>query len=651
MMGMEGGLTLRLFGAAQITGPGRELAAELLAKPKTLALLTYLAMASPRGFHRRDVLLALLWPDSDANRARNSLRQGLHMLRSHLPTGTLTSRGQTEVGLDPRDLAVDVTTFEELLNHGRAADAMALYSGTLLDGFSLFANTGFDAWLSRERDRLQARAVRAAMMLANRHELDGDRAGAAEWAQFALARAPYDEDLLRAVIALFAQRGDRAAATQIYRHAVDRFRAGLGIAVSSATARLGQSLAGEPLAVLVDVIPTADDPNGPTRASTSARPSALVPPRVVTADARRLCLDARQLAGRHSPLGILSAIGRYEQALCASPDYAEAHAGLGTALCQAVTYASYPGRDGAWPRACAHATRAIRLDPLLGEAHTVLAHVALHQDYNWVLAEHLYCKALDVDPVSVVSRTSYALEYLTAVGRTDEALAVLDRTRDKVPDVPTISAVYAISCVFGRRYESGLREADFVLERDPTLVLARWARGMAQEESGDVAGAITTFELAVETTDRSSLFLSQLGRVCARAGHRARAMSILRELDERREDGPAAYYGAEILAALGSTELALDRLYAAYRQRNPFLVQAGVLYGLDPLRGTRRFRDLLMRIGLPACENSPARGRSGPHDDSLPRWTSSRERPIRVRTMTCGAPTDLPARIAAACMR
>jgi tetratricopeptide (TPR) repeat protein len=195
-----------------------------------------------------------------------------------------------------------------------------------------------------------------------------------------------------------------------------------------------------------------------------------------------------------------------------------------------------------------------------------------------------------------------------------------------------------MSCVFGRRYESGLREADFVLERDPTLVLARWARGMAQEESGDVAGAITTFELAVETTDRSSLLLSQLGRVCARAGHHARAMSILRELDERREHGPAAYYSAEILAALGSTELALDRLYAAYRQRNPFLVHAGVLYGLDPLRGTRRFRDLLMRIGLPACGNSPARGRPGSHDDSLPPWTRSRERPIRARTASLTAP-------------
>ena len=639
MMEKVVGLTLRLFGAAQITGTGRELVAELLAKPKTLALLAYLAMASPRGLHRRDVLLALLWPDSDSKHARNSLRQSLHLLRTHLPIGTLTSRGQAEVGLDSRDLEVDVTTFEDLLDAGRVADAMELYNGPLLEGFSLFANTGFDAWLSRERDRLQARAVRAAMVLASRHELDGDNAGAAEWSQFALERAPYDEDLLRAVIELFVRRGDRAAATRIYRNAVDRFRSGLGIAVSSATARLGQSLADERPVTIGGALRSIDGSTGAIPAPSSTRPSASARPRVVTTDARRLYLDARHLAGRQSPLTILSAIARYEQALCASPDYAEAHAGLATALCQAVTYVSCPGRDEAWPRACAHAARAVRLNPLLGEAHAVLARVALCQDYNWSLAEDLYCKALEVDPVCVVSRTSYALEYLAATEQTDEALAVLDRTRDRIPDVPAISAVYAMSCVLGRRHESGLREAEFVLERDPTHVQALWARGMAQEESGDAAAAITTFELAVETTDRSSLLLAQLGRASARAGHRVRAMSILGELDARGEHGPAAYFSAEILAALGSTELALDRLYAAYRQRNPFLIHAGVLYGLDPLRGTRRFRDLLMRIGMPACGNNATHGRSGPRGD-LPRtWTRSWKQAARAPVSSFIGPT------------
>ena len=42
---------------------GRELRA-IFAASKGTALLTYLAITTPRGFHRRDTLLALLWPES-----------------------------------------------------------------------------------------------------------------------------------------------------------------------------------------------------------------------------------------------------------------------------------------------------------------------------------------------------------------------------------------------------------------------------------------------------------------------------------------------------------------------------------------------------------------------------------------------------------
>jgi hypothetical protein len=147
---------------------------------------------------------------------------------------------------------------------------------------------------------------------------------------------------------------------------------------------------------------------------------------------------------------------------------------------------------------------------------------------------------------------------------------------------------------------------DFVIESHPAFIQAHWVRGMAQEGMGDVAGAIQTFERGVEMTHGSSLLLSQLGRACASIGDRARATQILWQIDQRGENGgPASYFSAEILATLGSTEPALDRLYAAYRQRNPFMVFAGVLYGLDSLRGTRRFRDLLMRLGLPAYERGP----------------------------------------------
>ena len=46
----------------------------------------------------------------------------------------------------------------------------------------------------------------------------------------------------------------------------------------------------------------------------------------------------------------------------------------------------------------------------------------------------------------------------------------------------------------------------------------------------------------------------------------------------------------EILAALGDLDPAIDSLYATYRQRNPMMIFAGVLPGLDPLRKQRRLK-------------------------------------------------------------
>jgi serine/threonine-protein kinase len=300
----------------------------------------------------------------------------------------------------------------------------------------------------------------------------------------------------------------------------------------------------------------------------------------------------------------MKAIECYQRALKLSPDYAEAHAGLASALCQAPVYVAYPGTD-AWPRVRAHASRALRLDPGLGDAHAALGLVTLCCDYEWTRAQHLFVQALELEASSYVLRQLYALYYLTSLGRADDALSLLDRARDDNPDVPGITVFCGMSAVFGRQFERGLREADFVIEGQPMFVQAYWVRGMALEGLGDLDGAIKTFERGVEMTNRSSLFLSQLARACATSGDRKRATQILSELDERAENGgPGSYFTAEVHAALGNTELALDRLYAAYRQRNPLMVFAGVLFGLDPLRGTRRFRDLLMRLGLPAYDRA-----------------------------------------------
>jgi DNA-binding SARP family transcriptional activator len=581
-----GPLTLRLLGAGELFGGGNAPLTALLVQPKRLGLLVYLAIALPRGFRRRDELLALFWPESDAVHARNSLRQSLHELRRHLPEGMLLARGNEEIGLCRERLRVDVQSFEELLDSGEEEQGLALYRGELLPGFHLPGAPDFDGWLAAERDRLQRRSVRAALVLARQLELDGDMPRAGVWARFAEERAPFDEVVLREVVELLTDAGDRGGAVQLWEAAAERYRKELGIELSPRTVELtpGRSRAAAGMLTL------------------QRRPSAPASRRPVSPEARDLYLQARHASGQRSPVTIRRAIQLFDQALSLYPDYAEAHAGLAFALTQATVYVAYPPLQ-ALPRVKAHALKAIRLDPSLAEAHAMLAQATICYDYDWALAGQMYLRALEAGSGSEVICCSYALYYLTPMGRLDEALDILDGARDRMPGLLGISTFCGMACAFSRGFERARREADTVLGLEPGFVQAYWVRGMALEGMGDFAGAIAAFETGVELTAGSSLMLSQLGRARARAGDHTAAEEILAELDRRGETtGPAAYFTAELLAALGRPEAAIDRLYAAYRERNPLLVFAGIMPGLDSLRGERRFGELLLRIGLRAHE-------------------------------------------------
>ena len=116
-------IELRTLGGLDLhDAQGRELRV-ILAASKPAALLTYLAIAPPRGFHRRDTLLALLWPELDQEHARGALRQALHVIRRSM-TSALLTEGDDAIALD-RDLFwCDVVAFESLLDGGKEEEAL-----------------------------------------------------------------------------------------------------------------------------------------------------------------------------------------------------------------------------------------------------------------------------------------------------------------------------------------------------------------------------------------------------------------------------------------------------------------------------------------------------------------------------------------------
>ncbi len=128
-------IRFRLVGALDLRdSEDRELRA-ILRRPKLLALLAYLATARPYGFHRRDALVALLWPELDHGHARNALSQAVHALRRALGPQAVEARGDEELGLSTERVWCDAREFEAALDAGEAGRALELYRGGLLTGF------------------------------------------------------------------------------------------------------------------------------------------------------------------------------------------------------------------------------------------------------------------------------------------------------------------------------------------------------------------------------------------------------------------------------------------------------------------------------------------------------------------------------------
>src|SRR5215208_3508137 len=221
----------------------------VLQHPKRLGLLAYLAVASPRRYHRRDTLLGLFWPELDQEHARAALRRALYFLRAQLGPGAVTGRGDDEVGVPEEALWCDATALERALSDGEPEEAVALYRGTFLEGLYVAgAAAEYQEWLDRERGRLRACATTAARRVADQRESEGRPTDAAQWCRRALELSPDDESAVRRLLTLLDHIGDRSAALRVYDEFVHRLAQEFELEPSTETRQLVEAIRRRPAA-------------------------------------------------------------------------------------------------------------------------------------------------------------------------------------------------------------------------------------------------------------------------------------------------------------------------------------------------------------------------------------------------------------------
>ena len=187
----------------------------LTAQPRRVALLLYLVLAQPRGFHSRDQLLALFWPDHEEQRARNALSQALHFIRRAIGAESIVSGAEDHLRIDPTLVWCDVIAFENALTAGRMAEALDLYRGPFFEGFHISAAAGeLERWIDSERVRLSHLYARALQAMAGAREAVGDFAGAVEWHRKLASHDPLSARVALALIRALAAAGEPEAALQ-----------------------------------------------------------------------------------------------------------------------------------------------------------------------------------------------------------------------------------------------------------------------------------------------------------------------------------------------------------------------------------------------------------------------------------------------------
>jgi TolB-like protein/DNA-binding winged helix-turn-helix (wHTH) protein len=319
-------------------------------------------------------------------------------------------------------------------------------------------------------------------------------------------------------------------------------------------------------------------------------------PRSTTSyEAYDLYLKGRYFWNKRTTESFQQAIGYFQQAIAIDPGYAQAYAGL------ADCYVLMPAFSGLPPaefmeKARGAAQQALRLDDGLAEAHTSLALITENYDWNWPAAGKEYRRAIELNPNYATAHHWYA-EYLTWLGRFDEALRESERARELDPLSLIISADDAMILYYSRQYDRAEARFRAVLEMDPAFARAHLIREVYVEK-GRFDDALADLERDKPPVDMPWYFV-ELTYLQGRAGHSAEAQQALEKvlwLNQRQSLEPSGI--ARAYEGLRDADHTLEWLNKACARRSNAMTSLKVEPGLDFLRADPRFQNLIHRVGL-----------------------------------------------------
>jgi tetratricopeptide (TPR) repeat protein len=333
----------------------------------------------------------------------------------------------------------------------------------------------------------------------------------------------------------------------------------------------------------------------------------IVKERPVDPEAYELYLKGRHIMMRGGLEDVQKAIEYFQSGLAKDPDNALIYTGLADAYIHKMSDV-HESPVEATIKARAAAMKALELDESLAEAHTSLASIKLFYDWDWTGGESELKRAMELNPGYPLAYRIYG-GYLTMIGRHSEALPYFEQARRLDPVYERNYLAEGYSYFMAHKYDEAIEQYRKNLEIEPDP-MTYFGLVLALAEKGDYVAAISEGERATKLND-SPLLLTSLASAYARAGRRADAGRLLRQLDEiSKQQGPAPAWHAAVSGYVCPYEVA--GVYAQLGDKNQtfkWLGKAGhsrsCMYWLrqdprfDSMRADPRFQDVLARMKFP----------------------------------------------------
>ena len=254
-------LTIYLFGSVRVVQAGQELPL----RPTSQMLLLYLLLHRMK-YHRRELLSALFWGDSEESKARRCLNSALWRLRKEMVDALpVSSNMQGEVGIELQShVRLDIAEFEGVALPGlktapesldtatinRLDQAVTLYQGDL-------AENCFYDWILPERERLRVLYLDILALLMNAYSHQHIYPEAIRAGKQLLQCDPLREDVHRHLMRLYIVSDQRSRALQQYMTCWQLLHDELHLTPMPETTNLYEQIMGQDSFAEFTAVPTA----------------------------------------------------------------------------------------------------------------------------------------------------------------------------------------------------------------------------------------------------------------------------------------------------------------------------------------------------------------------------------------------------------